>query len=77
MARPLSPGFRLGIDVFKDVEIVASGIDLGFHLLRRAGYDEMAITDIARVMEYQSAYEQYRDDLERAQEGARRRAGVA
>jgi hypothetical protein len=37
----------------------------------------MTITDIARVMEYQAAYEQYRDDLELAQEGARRGTGVA
>ena len=46
-------------------------MELGFHLLRRAGYDETTIADIARVMEYQAAYERYRDDLELASEGAR------
>ena len=35
---------------------------MGFHLLRRAGYDEQFISEIARVMEYSKAYELYRDD---------------
>ena len=42
---------------------IASGMELGFHLLRRAGHDEDLITEIARVMEYQDAYALYRDDL--------------
>ncbi len=42
---------------------IASGMEMGFHLLRRAGYDEDLITEIARVMEYQDAYALYRDDL--------------
>ncbi len=91
-------GFRLGIYVFKDVEIIdfaaphgvfsvarrisrarvvdtgriitaggiASGMELGFHLLRRAGYAEGLIDEVARVMEYQQGYKLYRDDLEMA-----------
>ena len=43
---------------------IASGMELGFHLLRRAGYDEGLISDVARVMEYRRAYDLYRDDLE-------------
>lgn len=43
---------------------IASGMELGFHLLRRAGYDEHFISEVARVMEYAAAYELYRDDLE-------------
>ena len=43
---------------------IASGMELGFHLLRRAGYGEDLLAEVARVMEYSSAYELYRDDLE-------------
>jgi transcriptional regulator GlxA family with amidase domain len=43
---------------------IASGMELGFHLLRRAGYDEDLISEIARVMEYHDAYKLYKDDLE-------------
>jgi transcriptional regulator GlxA family with amidase domain len=43
---------------------IASGMEMGFHLLRRAGYDEAFIGDVARVMEYQRAYELYRHDIE-------------
>jgi len=42
---------------------IASGMEMGFHLLRRAGYDEAFISDVARVMEYKEAYELYRDDI--------------
>jgi transcriptional regulator GlxA family with amidase domain len=45
---------------------IASGMELGFHLLRRAGYSEDILADIARVMEYSGAYELYRDDIEMA-----------
>ncbi|MDP1683334.1 MAG: DJ-1/PfpI family protein [Burkholderiales bacterium] len=45
---------------------IASGMEMGFHLLRRAGYDEGFITDVARIMEYQRAYELYRHDIEYA-----------
>ncbi len=43
---------------------IASGMELGFHLLRRAGYDEEFISEVARVMEYAAAYDLYRDDRE-------------
>ncbi len=45
---------------------IASGMEMGFHLLRRAGYDEAFISDVARVMEYAAAYEIYRGDIEYA-----------
>jgi hypothetical protein len=34
---------------------IASGMEMGFHLLRRAGFDEALIGDVARVMEYKAA----------------------
>jgi transcriptional regulator GlxA family with amidase domain len=43
---------------------ITSGMEMGFHLLRRAGYDDDFIADVARVMEYSRAYELYRDDRE-------------
>jgi transcriptional regulator GlxA family with amidase domain len=43
---------------------IASGMELGFHLLRRAGYDETWIEEVARVMEYADAYRLYRADVE-------------
>ena len=49
---------------------IASGMELGFHLLRRAGYDEALISDVARVMEYSAAYDVYRNDHESAAVGA-------
>jgi transcriptional regulator GlxA family with amidase domain len=54
---------------------IASGMELGFHLLRRAGYTEDVIAEIARVMEYRGAYEVYREDVEMA--GDERRANSA
>ena len=42
---------------------IASGMEMGFHLLRRAGYAEDFITEVARVMEYADAYAGYRDDI--------------
>lgn len=45
---------------------ISSGMELGFHLLRRAGYDEVFISDVTRVMEYHRAHELYRNDLEMA-----------
>jgi transcriptional regulator GlxA family with amidase domain len=45
---------------------IASGMEMGFHLLRRAGYDEIWISEVARVMEYAQAYEGYRADIEYA-----------
>ena len=45
---------------------ISSGMEVGFHLLRRAGYDESFISEVARVMEYSKAYELYKGDLEYA-----------
>ena len=45
---------------------IASGMEMGLHLLRRAGFDEALIGDVARVMEYQTAYSLYKDDVEYA-----------
>lgn len=52
---------------------IASGVELGFHLLRRAGDDESFISEVARIMEYHQAYDGYRSDIEwdRASEGER------
>lgn len=44
---------------------ITSGMEMGFHLLRRAGYDERFVSEVARVMEYSKAYELYKDDIER------------
>jgi transcriptional regulator GlxA family with amidase domain len=43
---------------------IASGMELGFHLLRRAGYDEELVAEVARIMEYHAAYNLYREDRE-------------
>jgi transcriptional regulator GlxA family with amidase domain len=43
---------------------ISSGMEVGFHLLRRAGYAEEFIAEVARVMEYQRAYHVYHDDIE-------------
>ena len=43
---------------------IASGMEMGFHLLKRAGYDQGLIAEVARVMEYSAAYDIYRDDVE-------------
>jgi transcriptional regulator GlxA family with amidase domain len=43
---------------------IASGTELGFHLLRRAGFTENLIGEVARVMEYHDAYQLYKDDLD-------------
>ena len=43
---------------------IASGMEMGFHLLRRAGYDEGFVAEVARVMEYTAAYEVYREDVD-------------
>jgi transcriptional regulator GlxA family with amidase domain len=50
---------------------ITSGMEMGFHLLRRAGYDEAFVSEVARVMEYSSAYELYRGDVEVAGTPAR------
>lgn len=43
---------------------ISSGMEMGFHLLRRAGYDAHFIAEVARTMEYAKAYDVYRDDVE-------------
>lgn len=43
---------------------IAAGMEMGFHLLRRAGYAEDWIADVARTMEYTAAYQAYRKDIE-------------
>jgi transcriptional regulator GlxA family with amidase domain len=43
---------------------ITSGMEMGFHLLRRAGYGEELIEEVARVMEYSQAYQLYRDDVD-------------
>jgi len=43
---------------------IASGMELGLHLLRRAGFEEAAVREVARVMEYERAFELYARDLE-------------
>ncbi|MFZ0130676.1 MAG: DJ-1/PfpI family protein [Candidatus Dormiibacterota bacterium] len=43
---------------------IASGMEMGFHLLKRAGYDQGLIAEVARVMEYSAAYDIYRDHVE-------------
>ncbi len=45
---------------------ISAGMEMGFHLLRRAGYDEAFTGDVAQVMEYAKAYDAYRDDRETA-----------
>lgn len=43
---------------------IASGMEMGFYLLDRAGYDRTFIDDVARTMEYHEAYNLYRQDVE-------------
>lgn len=50
---------------------ISSGMELGFHLLRRAGHDEDFLQEVARVMEYTDAYQVRMRDIESVQEQAR------
>ncbi|WP_144637752.1 DJ-1/PfpI family protein [Bordetella genomosp. 13] len=43
-----------------------AGADLGLHLLRRAGYSDAVLDEIARVLDYRRAYDLYRADVEYA-----------
>lgn len=45
---------------------IASGMEMGFHLLCRAGFDKSLIGEVARVMEYKAGYDLYRDHIEYA-----------
>jgi transcriptional regulator GlxA family with amidase domain len=49
---------------------ISSGMEMGFHLLRRAGYQEEMVAEVARVMEYADAYKLYREDRELAAGGS-------
>ena len=43
---------------------ISSGMELGFYLLRRAGFEESFLREVARVMEYLDAYDLRKDSLE-------------
>ena len=43
---------------------ITAGMEMGFHLLRRAGYDEDFISEVARIMEYKEAYDILKNDIE-------------
>ena len=43
---------------------ISSGMELGFYLLRRAGFEESFLREVARVMEYLDAYELRKGSLE-------------
>jgi transcriptional regulator GlxA family with amidase domain len=45
---------------------ITSGMEMGFHLLRRAGYPDDILDEVARVMEYSAAWDLYRGDVESA-----------
>ena len=42
---------------------ISSGIEMGFHLLSRFGYDEEFITEVAYIMEYDQQWDLMKDDL--------------
>ena len=46
------------------LESSSFGMEVGFHLLRRAGYTEDWIADVARTIEYKAAYDIYHHDVE-------------
>ena len=43
---------------------IAAGMEVGFHMLRKAGYDENFISEVSRIMEYKEAYDLYRNNIE-------------
>jgi transcriptional regulator GlxA family with amidase domain len=43
----------------------AAGLDIGLHLLRRAGHGDSFVSEVARVMDYTLGYEIYLGDVER------------
>jgi transcriptional regulator GlxA family with amidase domain len=56
---------------------IASGMEMGFHLLKRAGYVDAFVDEVARIMEYAKAWQIYRSDVEYADTApARRKAAV-
>jgi len=68
--KEIAPGCRVSrarlVDAGRIISAggISSGMEMGFHLLRRAGYDEAFVAEVARVMEYSKAYALYRDDRE-------------
>ena len=46
---------------------ITSGMEMGFSLLHRAGYDEHFLSEVARVMEYSQAHALYQGDIERSE----------
>ncbi len=43
---------------------IASGMELGFYLLRRAGFSQELVEEVAFIMEYEKGYAVYKDDIE-------------
>ncbi len=43
---------------------IASGMELGFYLLKRAGFPEELVAEVAFLMEYEKGYELYKGDVE-------------
>jgi transcriptional regulator GlxA family with amidase domain len=43
---------------------ITAGMEIGFHLLRKAGYKDDFIKEVARIMEYSQAYDAYCNDIE-------------
>ncbi len=43
---------------------ITSGMEMGFHLLRRAGFADDFVAEVARVIEYTKAYQLYSSDIE-------------
>jgi transcriptional regulator GlxA family with amidase domain len=44
---------------------ISAGMEMGFYLLSRFGYDEVFLTEIARIMEYTEAYRIWGKDVEK------------
>src|SRR5256885_2165670 len=65
-ARRDEPGLAGRVDAgrISNAGGITCGMGMGFHLLRRAGYEGSFVAEVARVMEYSSAYRLYRDDIE-------------
>lgn len=43
---------------------IASGMELGFYLLKRAGLNDELVAEVAYMMEYEAGYKLYKDDIE-------------
>jgi transcriptional regulator GlxA family with amidase domain len=42
---------------------ISSGLEMGFHLLKRFGYDEGFVDSVARIMEYERQWKLMKDDI--------------